>query len=137
MVSACSIIAGNYLPHVQVLADSFFARHPDGALTVLLIDDEERRLTPADHRIDWRRLADIGLDRAEIHRLAGMYDVTELATAVKPLLLRRLLDDGVREVMYLDPDIRIYGRLDEVLPLARQHDIVLTPHTLEPFPHDD
>src|SRR5882672_2591751 len=98
MISVCAIIAGNYLPYVRVLADSFFAHHPGGSLTVLLVDDEARQLDPGDARIDWWRLSDIGLERDEIHRLAGIYDVTELSTAVKPLLLRRLLDEGRGEV---------------------------------------
>ncbi len=39
MVNACTIIAANYLSYARVLADSFLAHHPDGAFTVLVIDD--------------------------------------------------------------------------------------------------
>jgi glycosyltransferase involved in cell wall biosynthesis/SAM-dependent methyltransferase len=137
MLNACTIIACNYLPFAKVLADSFLTHHRDGTFTILLIDDEQRRFTPGDNRIDWRRLTDIGLDPVEVRRLAGIYDVTELATAVKPMLLRRLLDEGRREVVYLDPDIRIYDSLEEVAALARKYGIVLTPHTMRPFPKDE
>src|SRR5262249_60893457 len=64
-------------------------------------------------------------------------DLTELATAVKPLLLRQLLDEGRETVVYLDPDICVYAPLDEVASLARLHGIVITPHTMEPFPRDE
>jgi hypothetical protein len=131
-VRVCAIIAGNYLPYARVLADSFFAQHPAGSLTLLVIDDEDRRVVPDDPRIDWRRLADLGIDQREIHRLAGIYDVTELATAVKPLLLRTLLDEGHGEVIFLDPDICLYAPLDDVIPLVRHHGIVLTPHATQP-----
>jgi hypothetical protein len=137
MLNVCTIVAANYLPYARVLADSFFAHHPDGAFVVLLIDDEERAVDPGDGRIDCRRLADLGLDLAEIRRLAGIYDVTELATAVKPLLLRKLVDEGCASVTYLDPDIRIYDSLDEASRLAIEHGIVLTPHTMQPYPRDD
>ena len=110
--------------------------HPDGTFTVLIIDDEARQFAPEDPRIDWRRLSDLGIEQAEIHRLAGIYDVTELATAVKPRLLLRLLEEGRNSVVYLDPDIRIYDSLEEVGSLAARHRIVLTPHTLQPFPRD-
>ena len=80
---------------------------------------------------------DLGLDPAEFGRLAGIYDVTELATAVKPLLLRVLLDGGASEVIYLDPDIRIFDSLQPVADLAAVHGIVLTPHTMRPFPKDE
>jgi len=136
MLSACTIIARNYFHFARVLADSFFANHPNGTFTVLIIDDEARQFVPEDPRIDWRRLCDVGIERAEIHRLAGIYDVTELATAVKPLLLLRLLNEGKDHVVYLDPDIRIFDALDEVPSLAARHSIVLTPHTLQPFPRD-
>src|SRR6202022_2245281 len=121
----------------RVLADSFFAHHPNGSFTVLVIDDEERLLTLDNGPINWRRLSDIGLDQREIHRLAGIYEVTELATAVKPVLLRRLLDEGHDHVVYLDPDIRIYASLADLIPLAHRHGIVLTPHTTRPYPRDD
>ena len=136
MLCACTIIARNYFPFARVLADSFFATHPGGTFTVLIIDDEARQFVAEDPRIDWRRLSDIGIERAEIHRLAGIYDVTELATAVKPRLLLRLLEEGKDCVVYLDPDIRIFDSLGDVPSLATRHGIVLTPHTLQPFPRD-
>jgi hypothetical protein len=136
MNSACTICACNYLAYARVLAESFYSHHPDGTFVVLLIDDEEGRVAPGDGRIVWRRLRDIGLDEAEIRRLAAIYDVRELSTAVKPLLLRHLLDAGADAVMYLDPDIRIFDSLARVWELAAQHGIVLTPHTTQPFPRD-
>jgi hypothetical protein len=137
MLTACTIVACNYLPYARVLADSFFAHHPDGSFVVLLIDDEPAAVDRGDRRIEWRRLGDLGLDRAEIRRLAGIYDVTELATAVKPLLLTHLLEQGRPSVTYLDPDIRIYDSLEHVPRAAAEHGIVLTPHTTRPFPSDD
>jgi glycosyltransferase involved in cell wall biosynthesis/2-polyprenyl-3-methyl-5-hydroxy-6-metoxy-1,4-benzoquinol methylase len=133
---ACTICACNYVAYARVLAESFHAHHPDGTFVVLLIDDEQGRLTPGEERIVWRRLRDIGLDDVEMRRLASIYDVRELSTAVKPLLLRHLLDAGAGAVIYLDPDIRVYGSLAPVWELAARHGIVLTPHTTEPFPRD-
>jgi glycosyltransferase involved in cell wall biosynthesis len=137
MPTACTIIACNYLPFATVLAESFFAHHPSGSFTVLLIDDEARQLRPGDSRIDWRRLSDLGIDQSEVHRLAGIYDVTELATAVKPLLLQALIEERRAPVLYLDPDIRIYAPLDHAVRLAGEHGIVLTPHSMQPYPRDD
>ena len=107
MPTACTIIACNYLPFATVLADSFFAHHPGASFTILAIDDERGEHRPGDARIRWLTLAGLGLDPREIRWLAGIYDVTELATAVKPLLLQRLLAEADGPVLYLDPDIRI------------------------------
>jgi hypothetical protein len=137
MLNVCTIVASNYVAYARVLADSIFAHHPGASFVLLLIDDEEGAVAVEDRRINCRRLADLGLGQAEIHRLAGIYDVTELATAVKPLLLRRLVDEGRQSVLYLDPDICVYSALDNVSRLAETHGIVLTPHTMQPFPRDD
>src|SRR6185503_4104909 len=50
--------------------------------------------------------------------------------------LRFLLNAGRTDVIYLDPDIKLFGSLEPVSRLARQHSIVLTPHTTVPIPHD-
>ncbi len=63
MLNACTIIACNYLPFARVLSESFRAHHPEGQFTILLVDDEQRAFTPpAEERVTWRRLADIGLE---------------------------------------------------------------------------
>jgi glycosyltransferase involved in cell wall biosynthesis/2-polyprenyl-3-methyl-5-hydroxy-6-metoxy-1,4-benzoquinol methylase len=136
MVNACTIIARNYLVHARVLARSFFAHHPDGRFTVLLIDDERKEFDGSREPFQCCRLSDIGLDGAEIGRLAAIYDVTELATAVKPPFLRHLLSAGASEVVYLDPDIKLYSSIEDVSDLARRHGIVLTPHMTSAMPED-
>ena len=136
MIQACTIAARNYVAHVRVLASSFLARHPDGRIAVLLVDDDFRTLDPAAEAFECLWLSDIGLDRAEIHRLAAIYEVTELATAVKPLLLQHLLRRDGGPILYLDPDIRIYDSIGELSHLAMEHGIVLTPHVTQPMPRD-
>src|SRR6185295_17846028 len=71
----------------------------------------------------------------EIHNMTLIYDVLELATAVKPWVLNRVLaDDDV--ACYLDPDIEVFASMAPVEKLARRHGIVLTPHSTTPFPRD-
>ncbi len=137
MVTACTIVARNYLPHARVLAASFLALHPGGEFFVLVIDDETHELDTTGEAFRPLRLKDIGLTLGQIGKLAGIYDVTELATAVKPPLLRWLLGGGRASVIYLDPDIKIFTPLDEVARLAAEHHIVLTPHTMVPVPRDN
>lgn len=136
MVTCCTIVARNYLPHARVLAASFRQHHPDGEFFVLIIDDEQRELDAAGEPFTCLRLTDIRLSTDEIGRLAGIYDVTELATAVKPRLLAFLLAGGRDHVIYLDPDIKIYDTLQDIARLAVDHDVVLTPHTMVPVPRD-
>jgi hypothetical protein len=133
---ACTIAARNYLPRIRVLASSFARHHRNIRMTALLIDDEDRRVADDDEPFRCWRLEDIGLDRDEIARLGGCYDILELSTAIKPRLLRRLIEESRRPVIYLDPDIKVFNTLEEAVRLARDRSIVLTPHTIAPYPRD-
>lgn len=148
-VHVCTVIARNYLPYARVLARSFREHHPEGRMTALVLDDLERELDPAVEPFEIMHLDEL-IDTQERHDMAMIYDVMELATAVKPFLLRRLLagDAGMgsgsvgggrgggREILYLDPDIEVFSSLDFVLALAREHGVVLTPHITSPLPRD-
>ena len=117
-VNACTIIARNYLPHARVLAESFREHHPGGTFTVLVVDDtdaEDRSGEPFAVLSPY----DIGIERAEVHRMAFIYDVKELATAVKPWLLEHLLARADHAI-YFDPDIEIFAPLDDIATLARE-----------------
>ena len=116
MLNACTIIACNYLPFATVLADSFF----DAPSRRTVHGPPRRRRARRVHAgstivSTWLRLGDIGLDRAEIDRLAGIYDVTELVdrgqASAPPVSARQR---GAAKLIYLDPDIRIYGSLQTV-----------------------
>ena len=139
MTNACTIIARNFQAAARVLAESFFSHHPDSSFTVLVVDDEQREIAldaDVDSRIVWWRLSDLGLDTAEIHTLAAIYDVIELCTAVKPLFLHTLMRARESSVVYLDPDIRVFGSIACAADLADEHGLVLTPHITQPIPHD-
>ena len=133
---ACTIIARNYLAQARVLAESFREHHPDDNFSVLVIDDERSPLSPEHEPFEILRPADIGLPRRDFYGMATLYDVLELSTALKPWLLRSLLGKA-SEVLYLDPDVQVFAPLDEVAALAREHSIVLTPHTTAPPPRSE
>jgi glycosyltransferase involved in cell wall biosynthesis len=129
---ACTIIARNYLPYARVLAESFAEHHPGSRFTVLILDGSD----DLDESFEILTPYQIGIERDELHRMAMIYDVKELATAVKPWLLRTLLDGGAEVAVYFDPDIAVYRPLDDIEALALEHSIVLTPHMTAPLPDD-
>jgi glycosyltransferase involved in cell wall biosynthesis/2-polyprenyl-3-methyl-5-hydroxy-6-metoxy-1,4-benzoquinol methylase len=135
-MNACTIVARNYLAQARVLAASFLEHNPEGRFTALVIDavraeDSEPEafatLTPLE----------IGIEEPEFERMAAIYDVMELATAVKPWLLRRLLDEAASDaVVYFDPDIEVFAPLGDLWELTIEHSIILTPHVAEAGPYD-
>ena len=57
----------------------------------------------------------------------------ELCTAIKPFALQSLLRrEGCEKVLYFDPDIVAFSRLDDLLSSLGDANIVLTPHLANP-----
>jgi glycosyltransferase involved in cell wall biosynthesis/SAM-dependent methyltransferase len=132
----CTIVARNYLPQARLLARSYARQNHGEPSSVLLIDDADRRLDDAAEPFEVIRPDEIGFDRFE--GMAAMYNVTELATAVKPLFLRYLLDRDLAPVAYFDPDIRFFDEIDEIARLTETEGVVLTPHVaFRPVPRDN
>jgi hypothetical protein len=131
----CTIVARNYLAYARVLAESFLAQDPAGECVVLVIDDVRAEVGDAKEPFTVLRPSELDIERFE--GMAAMYDVTELATAVKPWLLQHLLANGDgAPIAYFDPDIRFYAPVDEIERLAIEHKLVLIPHITAPIPDD-
>jgi glycosyltransferase involved in cell wall biosynthesis len=131
----CTILAKNYVASAVLLTESFRLHHPDVPVSALVVDGR-----PSDALgglpFDVLYPSDLPLDADEFARMATYYDVTELSTALKPFLLRALLDRGDDVVMYLDPDIEVYAPMYDLFDLAAERAIALTPHVTEPIPRD-
>ena len=132
---ACTIVARNYLAQAEVLADSFQKFHPDIEFYTLVIDGgEDDRRHPGVGTVVLAE--DLGLKPRLLHDMIVMYDVMEFATALKPAMLQWLIRKNSAAVAYLDPDIKVFADLTDVFEAAVEHEIVLTPHTLDPVPRD-
>jgi glycosyltransferase involved in cell wall biosynthesis len=131
----CTIVARNYVAFARVLARSVTERRPGARCFVLVVDDPAGYIDGAEEPFELITTADLGIDR--FWEMAGTYDILELSTAVKPWLLRHLMEErGCERLAYLDPDIRLYDSLDEIDALLGEHPVVATPHLTEPMPRD-
>lgn len=133
--TGCSIIAGNYLAHARTLADSFLRHHPGSRFYLLVIDELPAGEKPPP---GVQVLSPEDLELSRFTEMSFKYDVTELATAVKPTLLSLLFQRyGEDHVIYFDPDILITRSLTELEQAWTDGDIVLTPHLLAPIQADN
>jgi glycosyltransferase involved in cell wall biosynthesis len=131
----CTIVARNYLAAARVLARSFREHHPEGTCWTLVIDDVAQAFDPAGEPFELVRPEELSIELWD--RMAAGYTVLELSTAVKPWLLRYLLDEhGVERITYLDPDIQVFDSLADVDELLRDHAVVVYPHLTAPMPRD-
>jgi glycosyltransferase involved in cell wall biosynthesis len=134
-MDVCTIVARNYVAFARVLARSVAEQRPGARCFVLTIDDPTGYTEGDDEPFELITTGDLGI--ASFPQMAAMYDVLELSTAVKPWLLRHLIEQrGCDRLVYLDPDIRLYDPLDEIDVLLAESSVVVTPHFTEPVPRD-
>lgn len=129
---ACTIIARNYLAYARVLAQSFLDHHPRSRFVVLLVDRVDGCFDPEREPFDVLEVEQLD-NVPELRQFLFKYRLLELATAVKPYLLERLLDEGAERVLYLDPDIWVLHPLLPVLEGLNRGVAVLTPHIDQPL----
>ena len=127
--------SNNYLHFVRTLAQSVRACWPAADMHCVVVDRD-----PGPAQALAREFSAIALEELRLPGGDGFrfqYSILELNTAVKPWAFERLLGQGYRRVIYLDPDVQLYRPLDEVLRLLDEGaDVVLTPHLLAPLPAD-
>ncbi len=128
-----TICSYNYLPYARVLFASLQAHHPEAKLFLCLAD--RPLATDNTDGQDWDVIPAALLPIPDFEAFAFRYDIVEFNTALKPFmflyLLERLRFDAV---LYFDPDIQLFGRLDvELARMAVGASFVLTPHILAPL----
>jgi hypothetical protein len=121
-----TVASTEHLPRARVLARSLREHEPAARFTALV-------LSPADE--PFRTLTPEQLDCPPLAAMRARYDTVELACALKPWLIRHLLEED-RTVLYLDSDLRVYTPLGEMEALIERHGLVLSPHLLGPLPRD-
>lgn len=123
-----------YLNRARVLVATLKRHHPDWVFWAVITDEPpegfEFRLEDEDFDRIMTTADLIGPDY--LPWLFG-HNVVEACTAVKGAALRHILDqDGADKILYLDPDIAIFGPLDPIIELLEDHSFVLTPHQTAP-----
>lgn len=127
----CTIIALNYMPQAVALLESTRKIYPSKEFYVL-VTDATSRTHPYLESATILLPDDLDLPLEWLREMRTYYDPVEFATSVKPFLLSKLLDEGVRSVTFLDPDVLLFDNLAEGISAASEYGIALTPHRLTP-----
>jgi hypothetical protein len=131
-----TICSNNYLAHAATLMRSWFLHHPQTTGYVILVDELNEEINydivkPA----AVLPLSYFGIE--ELPNLVEKYNITELNTAVKPdVFLFLFKKHPTSKVIYLDPDILVVSKFEEVLDGLNYNDFVLTPHICKPVDDD-
>jgi len=132
MIHVCTCAAVNYLPKVRLLSKTLKRHHPEFSIHLALADRWpdwlDIKTEPFDNLITLEQLGVPNL-KSWLFR----YSIIELSTAMKPFALRYLLSTpGCEAVLYLDPDIAVFSRLDDLIASFKEGSILLTPHQTKP-----
>ena len=134
---AFTLCSNNYLAQAKTLGDSLLEHNPKWKFVIGLVD---------------KKTADIDYDFFLPHEvveaesagipnfadLCNRYDIIELNTSVKPFFFQYVFQEypEVQGALYLDPDMMVFGSLENIYADLDKHSLVLTPHILSPIPVD-
>ncbi len=129
-VFTCAAV--NYLPKVRILCRSIREHHPEAVIHLALADLRPAWLNAEGEPFD--SILDIaGLGIPDWRAWTFTHSIVELSTAIKPFALKRLLAlPDCATVLYFDPDMVLYSRVDDILALLASSNLALTPHQTKP-----
>jgi hypothetical protein len=134
MIHVFTSAAPNYLGKVRALMHSLRLHHPEWRLHLFLADRRGEASSSNGRREPWDETHHVDeLALGTDPRWLFSHSIVELCTAVKGAAAQRLLErDDVDILLYFDPDIVVFDRLDDLVASLSGAAIALTPHLLTP-----
>ena len=135
-VTACTVVAQNYLPAARVLARSYLEHHAGHQFVILVIDAPWGSVVDEDGvRVVGPDIP--GISELDYLRMAIAYSVTELRHVGEAVAAAHAAATTTTWPSTSTRTSRCSRRSPELVgSLAAEHGIVLTPHVLEPMPRD-
>lgn len=122
-----TIASRNYFAFVRTLMNSLEKTNPEYERYVCVCDKITEDFSSMPYNFSMISLQDLELPHQQ--RMIFRYTILELNTAVKPFVIKHLMNMGYDRVIYVDPDICTYRRFEELEDAFNaDYDIILTPH---------
>lgn len=133
MHQICTIVATNYIPQALAFLESFRKFDEVTPCTILIVDASSIDIT-CDSQTNFVFTNSLPINPLILESMYLYYDQVELATSLKPFLLKHLLKSGATTATYIDPDTQILSSLEHIFNLSLESNAVLTPHRSSPLP---
>lgn len=132
--TSCSLA---YLPQATLLLRSIRKFHRECEVVLVLVEEKSVYETAVEQLLNGFDEIMYPEDIWGEQRFEKLfpYTVVEACTSIKGPALRRLLNRH-KPVIYLDPDVVLFGCLQPLLDNLHTSSVVLTPHQLEPMTND-
>ncbi len=124
-----TVIAPDFLAFARVLGRSIRTYHPDIPFFVLIADPQGESAA-ADE--PFFRISMEDIRGPDLTSVLFKYDMKQVLTALKPVLLQHLLDKGFSSALHLDADMLLLDRIDDCISVVQSHSLTLTPHVQTP-----
>ncbi|QEH66975.1 glycosyltransferase [Cellulosilyticum sp. WCF-2] len=123
-----------YIPRARILAKTIKAHNPNAKVCLVLCDKLPEQwktgITPFDLILT---IQDLKLPVENLDLWIFKHTIREICTAVKGQAILDLFEiQGAEKVIYLDPDIAVFDKLDEIEEILDEYDAALTPHITQP-----
>ena len=129
-------ITSNYLPKARVLAHSIKKIDASVQFHLVLSDSLPIGFDLASEPFDNIIYAE-DLVTKDFPQWAFGHEVVEICTAVKGVALEHIFTHfGAEQIFFFDPDMVVFGRLDELQLRLSTSSVVLTPHLTDPETSD-
>lgn len=127
----CSIVSNNYFSQVLNLCKSIRKIYDkEIEIYVLIVDKKSDQVDYSESDAHILFAHELGIENFLYYALK--YNVIEFNTFLKPFLLEKLLDKH-EKVVYLDPDIEIFDKLDIIYDSLENKDFSVSPHKIDMF----
>ena len=136
--AVCTIVARNYFAQARSLFESL-AQYGSADVDCFVLLTDHTGPAPYSEVSGFQELtlAEISEFLPTLEKMKFQYQVVEFATAVKPSLLRYLLESkNYDHAVYFDPDILVTGSLSGLIQELQSGSVFLTPHILKGIPED-
>jgi len=129
-------ITANYFAKARVLCKSLKEHNPNARFILGISDDIPNYVDLSNELFDGI------IESKNLHAIENKaaylfkHTITELCTAVKPLIALEIMDKYNANVIYLDPDIGVFDSLSELEAMFENSSILMTPHQFVPEKQD-
>lgn len=116
----CTIASAEYFPKLRIMLETFYRHNADLKFVIYSGDNFGQEFKAISANINLRRAGKI--NKSMPKRLAY--------SRYKPTMIKELLTEGAKTVIFIDPDMVIYSNLESLAIEVSNYSLTLTPHIL-------
>lgn len=132
--AVCTIVTKSHLAYAKTLMESVTEHNSHIDCYILLADTPDEAIETKTDRLNWIFIEDLQ-DKDLIDQCCFYYNAFEFCNALRGFLHEYLLNKTIHDKwIYLDSDILVLSSLDPIFKQLEGCNILLNPHSNEPFP---